>query len=322
MLTGELPQVHRWPHDYDSDLPHTPTSLRRQLADHAVDALESVSVLVDDIEEYGVEELPEDLSRGRVAGTGQFPLTAPALVAGRNGDDAAGPQVHCRRQRRRQADTTVTVPCVGQSNGGLLLHHDPNDAAGELGDGGARDVESYADFRALLGRIKPFARRILAEPPPNWFAPEWSDLTALLSKGLSLRRLGKRDMMQVLRFGPMCLADWLDERFDSSLLKCALAVPALHGCFGGPLSPGTCGAFFRYEALAGGAVVGGAAALVDSLSGAARACGVEILTDKSVSSITVSAGIVSGVVCEDGQSFDTGMVFSNVGGMPSMSGCS
>jgi phytoene dehydrogenase-like protein len=138
-----------------------------------------------------------------------------------------------------------------------------------------------------------------------------ADWPALLSHGLALRRLGKTDMTELLRLGPMSVADWLDEQFDNPLLKSALAVPALLGCFAGPFSPGTAGSLFRYEALAGGAVAGGPQRLVDALTAAAKAAGVEIQTAKPVSRITVSNGRVSGVVCDDGEHVNAGLVLSS-----------
>ena len=209
----------------------------------------------------------------------------------------------------RRAERPPSVLAVGGSNAGLLLHHDPNEAAKELD--GTGDAAAYARFRALVGRIKPFARRLLTELPPDLLGEAPINLPALMSTGWGLRRLGKTNVMEMLRLGPMSLADWLNEQFDNPLLKCALAVPALQGCFGGPFSPGTCGSLVRYELLAGGAVVGGAQALVDALSRAAQASGVEVHTSKAVARITVNNGSVSGVVCEDGASIDAKLVLSS-----------
>lgn len=221
----------------------------------------------------------------------------------------------------RRTPRPPSVLAASRDGSGLLLHHDPEQAAKELGQGagGARDVESYADFRALVGRIKPLAQRFFADLPPDWLAQGFAGLPKLLSQGLAVRRLGKTDMAELLRLGPMSIADWLDERFDHPLLKSALALPALRGYWGGPRSPGTCGCFFRYETMAGGAVVGGSQSLVDALVGAAQAQGVEIRTSRAVARISVAGGsvrgavggVVGGIVCEDGEPIDAPLVFSS-----------
>jgi phytoene dehydrogenase-like protein len=211
----------------------------------------------------------------------------------------------------RRTERPPSVLAAGQADGGLLLHHDPDEAADELKRSCAHDVEQYARFRTLTCRLKPVAQRLFTELPPDWLAEGSTDWLALLSGGLAIRRLGKADMVELLRLGPMSVADWLDERFDSPLLKSSLAVPALLGCFAGPFSPGTSGCLFRYEALAGGAVAGGPQALVDALTGAARSAGAEIQTTKPVSRITVSNGCVTGVLCDDGETVKGRLVLSS-----------
>lgn len=205
-------------------------------------------------------------------------------------------------------------PSVFISDGdrpGLLLHHDPQQAADELNSAAPNDVQAYADFRAFVGRIRSTAMRFYRDLPPDWLNDGKRDWSGLLSGGIALRRLGKKDMMELLRVASMSLADWLDERFDGPLIKSALAVPALHGYFGGPLSPGTCGGFFRYETLATGHVIGGPQPLVDALAAAAKAAGVEILTSKPVSRISVEQGATRGVLCEDGDTIAAALVLSS-----------
>ncbi len=195
---------------------------------------------------------------------------------------------------------------------GLLLAHDPAEASAELTEnGGAGDAENYARYRAFLSRIQPLAQRLFTRLPPELSATGKKDFPSMLSTGLAFRRLGKAEMMELLRIGPMCVADWLDEHFESDLLQAALGAPALRGCWGGPHSPGTNGALLRYETLAGGAVAGGPQALIDSLASAAQAAGVKVITSKPVSSITLTEGKVSGALCKDGEQFHARQVLSS-----------
>ena len=51
--------------------------------------------------------------------------------------------------------------------------------------------------------------------------------------------LGRSDMMEVLRIGPMCVADWVAEWFETEIVRAAVAAPAVMHDFTGPWSPGT-----------------------------------------------------------------------------------
>ena len=178
---------------------------------------------------------------------------------------------------------------------GLLLYRDPDAAADELGKHSEEDARRYRDFRAFLHRINPTFRRISDRQPPGFFDPGFSDLFGLGRAALSLRLLGKRDMMEVLRITPMCIADWLNEWFASDLLKAGLAGSALDGCFAGPWSPGTAANFLWMESTVAEPIAGGPPALIDALKKAAVANGVEIRCGAAVERIDLDEGKVSGV---------------------------
>ena len=229
--------------------------------------------------------------------TGLLPEVVDALGLKKHGLD------------RAQRPSAIFSP--HPENSGLLLHYDPDEAATELNEFNGGDAENYARFRAFLRRVKPLAPRLLTNLPPDWMAQGMADWPAILSSGLALRRLGKTDMMELLRLGPMCVADWLEEQFQNPALRSILAVPALRGTWCGPHSPGTNGSLLRYEALAGGAILGGPQALVRALTSAAKAAGAEILTSMRVSKINVLSGRVSSVVCENGDTFAAQIVVSS-----------
>lgn len=221
------------------------------------------------------------------------------------------PELNLTPHGLQRAVRPPPILALGIDDRGLLLHHDPSEAASELMAPGGHDVEPYSRFRAFIERIKPLARRLFLDRPPDWLGEGMAAWRAILSTGFALRRLGKTDMMELLRLGPMSVADWLDEQFTDPLLKAALAMPALHGCFAGPCSPGTCGALLRYETLAGGAVAGGSDALVEALVRAAGAAGAVIVTGREVSRILVDQGRVTGVACDNGPPVEAGLVLSS-----------
>lgn len=207
----------------------------------------------------------------------------------------------------RSSPTPVFAP--GTGGAGLLLYSDASRAAvREIRALSATDAERYGSFRGFLERVLPVVRRVLDEPPPDITDRSFSGRLGFLSSGVALRRLGRKDMMELLRIAPMCVADWLDEWFEHELLKCLLASPALWGSFLGPRSPGSAGNLLRWEALSGRTVRNGPASLVQALATAARQSGVQIRTDAQVRRINVSGGSVSGVTLADGESLGAPIV--------------
>lgn len=191
---------------------------------------------------------------------------------------------------------------------GLLLHRDPDTAADELGKHSEEDARQYREFRTFLSRISPTFRRLADRPPPDLFETGVGDFVGLGRAALSVRLLGKKDMMEVLRITPMCIADWLNEWFESDLLKAGLAGSALDGCFAGPWSPGTTTNFLWMESTVADPIAGGSPALIDALEKAAMANGVEIRCGEAVQEITINDGKVSGVVIRGGERLEAKMV--------------
>jgi phytoene dehydrogenase-like protein len=185
---------------------------------------------------------------------------------------------------------------------GLLVAHDAQQAIAEIQQHSAGDAERYVEFRAFFDRVRGFAARVLDGMPPDVLADPSAG--ELLGPAWALRRLGRKDMMEVLRLGPMCAADWLNEWFEGELLKCALAQPALLGTFMGPWSPGSNTNLLRHEALTGRAAQRGPHAVVAALVAAATSQGARIRTAAKVMRIKVHHGAVTGVVLADGEELD------------------
>lgn len=190
---------------------------------------------------------------------------------------------------------------------GLRIAHDPAAAHAEIAAHSPRDADRYAEYRAFLARLGPFARGVLEASPPD---PERTSKLTLARTGWALRRLGRRDMMELLRIGPMRVADWLNEWFETELLACALAVPSLLHGFVGPWSPGTNALLLRHEFLVGHPIRGGPAALVRALEASARAAGVEIRLGAEVSGMLLEKGAAAGVTMAAGEELASSAVLA------------
>ncbi len=184
---------------------------------------------------------------------------------------------------------------------GMVLFRDPDRAADELSRRSAADVRRYRDFREFLARIAPTFRRLADRSAPDLFETGLGDLVHMGRAALSLRMLGRNDMMEVLRITPMCVADWLGEFFETDLLRAGLAWAGTEGCFAGPWSPGTNANLLWTESTAAASVAGGPCALIDALERAATAHGVQIRCGESVEEVTFDGGRVSGVSLRGGE---------------------
>jgi phytoene dehydrogenase-like protein len=151
---------------------------------------------------------------------------------------------------------------------------------------------------------------LLNEIPPDLAAGGLGGmpLGALARSAWAAHRLGRDDLAELLRVPPMCVADWLNEWFESDLLKVGLANAALVGTWAGPWSPGTAANLLLLECATTRSIRGGAAALVSALERAARALGVQFRSGAEVASIRFDAGAAAGVVLADGEEIRASIV--------------
>ena len=213
----------------------------------------------------------------------------PAIV------DALGLQRHGLELR----DAPPDYLALGPDRTGFIVPGDPERAADEIGPVSKRDAEQYVAYHQFLAKVRPVLRQFTHDAPVNLVDVESVGAWDLMRKGLRLRRLGRGDMLELLRLPPMCVADWLDEWFETDLLKGTLSLPAVASTFMGPWSPGTNGNLLLLEAAAEAGVKGGGPALVEALVAAAKEAGVEIQTGAEVTKIRVEGGAVHGVVVGD-----------------------
>ncbi|MSP24548.1 MAG: NAD(P)/FAD-dependent oxidoreductase [Myxococcales bacterium] len=162
----------------------------------------------------------------------------------------------------------------------------------------AAEVERFQAWRAFIARVRPALVGVLERPAPE----PTGELLPLIEAGLRVRRLGKDDMLELLRVLPMCAADWMRDCLGDERLRAALALPAVEASFTGPWSAGTAANLLLREVVAGRELEGGAAALVDALVGACKAAKIELRTNAVVSAITVISGKIANVVLDGGES--------------------
>src|SRR5262249_43950866 len=147
---------------------------------------------------------------------------------------------------------------------GLVVHVAPERAEEEIGRRSKKDVASYSSLRGLFSRVRGILEPVALRSAPPLMPKGFSETMDMGLLGVKLRGLGRKDMIEVLRAAPMCVADWMRELFETEILSATLALPAVLGDFVGPWSPGTAAMLLLRETLLVPGVSGGPAAVVDA----------------------------------------------------------
>jgi phytoene dehydrogenase-like protein len=202
---------------------------------------------------------------------------------------------------------------------GLCLYGDPARTASELARFSAKDAARYTEFHASLGRISAVLSRLGSLTPPDIERPDLRDLFPLAGFGWALRRLGRKDGEDLLRWGPMAVADYAQEWFETPLLAAVIAARGMQGMMAGPWSAGTTANLLLQAAGGDGSgagstvlVKGGLGALTAALASAARDKGAVIRTGAGVERLLQKDGSVTGVVLAGGEEIEARAVASAV----------
>jgi phytoene dehydrogenase-like protein len=198
----------------------------------------------------------------------------------------------------------------------LLLYDDPKRTASELSRFSEKDARRWPEFHESLARIGGLLQPLLSATPPSPDKPSAQDAFGLLKAGRGFRSLPDKDAWRLLRWGPMAVADFASEWFDTELLRAAVAGRGIYGMFAGPWSGGTTANLLLHAAFdphsAGPAtfVAGGMGALSEALAAAARGAGAEIRTGAQVARVLVREGRAGGVTLSSGEEIPARAVVS------------
>jgi phytoene dehydrogenase-like protein len=211
----------------------------------------------------------------------------------------------------------ICVTAFSPDGRALSLYQDANRSAQEIATFSEKDAGKYPEFEKSLGKIAAVIGEALATTPPDIDHPSGGDLWSMLKTGRAIRKLGKRDMFRLLRWGPMAVADLASEYFETELLRAVIAARGVFGTFLGPWSAGSALVLLIRAAAdphpAGSAcfAAGGMGAVTQAMASAAKAAGAEIRTSAEVIEIRVQNGIATGVVLSTGEEIQAKAVISN-----------
>ncbi len=181
-----------------------------------------------------------------------------------------------------------------------------------------RDAEALPRFDTLMARLCKFIQPLLNMTPPDIGSFNPNELRKLLKLAAPLEELTEDEVYEFARVMTMSAADYLDEWFETDLLKAGLCASGVIGTFLGPRSPGTAYVLLHHSfgELDGayrtwGYVRGGTGGLSNAIADAARHSGAEIRVSAAVRQILVHDGRAIGVELTNGEKFYARVIASN-----------
>jgi len=211
---------------------------------------------------------------------------------------------HGLKIENNRADVTI----LSKDGKSVTLQSDINATAATIDKFSEKDAEAYKSYQEFLKKISKIINDLMDNPPPNIDVEKltMASLIVLAKKGMMLKGLGNKTMMELLKVAPMCVADFLNEKFQTDFLKAGIAAPALYGSYAGPRSAYSTINLVLWECASRNSIKGGPQALVDALQKAAEQAKVEIRTEAEVEKILLDAeGVVNGVRLKGGEEIST-----------------
>src|SRR5919107_1082793 len=168
-----------------------------------------------------------------------------------------------------------------------------------------------------LDRVCQAIKPLLDAVPPDIFSDDPEELVRLAAVGSRLRSLDKRTLHNAVRLLTGSAADFLDDYFESELLKGWLASSGIIGSKVGPRSQGS-GLVLLFHSLgehdgtfgAWAFHKGGNGGFTQVLARAAEAYGAEIRLEAPVERVLTREGEATGVALEDGTEIAADVVVS------------
>jgi phytoene dehydrogenase-like protein len=207
----------------------------------------------------------------------------------------------------------------------LVLGPDPVKAAESIKRFSEKDAANWSPFLDFMDKASRFIHlaneTIMPRLPKNFSLAEGYGLAEL---GLDLRLMGGKDMIHIIRGIPMTAEEFVDEWFESDVVKAAVASLGIHGFTLGPMGAGTGYTLMHNWANRGGMAhvsplpageglgVRGIGQISEALANSVKSFGGEIRLNAEVERIQVDAYTCKGVVLKIGEEISAGNIISTV----------
>ena len=196
-------------------------------------------------------------------------------------------------------------------------YHDAEVAYREMARFSRHDADMYKTYRADTMRQCRFIRDFLLStaPDPTSFRPR--DIRELLHIGGKFWEMGEDRMYETIRFWTMSVAEYLDQYFETDVIKAAKSGSGIIGTALGVHSPGTAYVLLHHymgevdgNVGSWGFARGGMGSVSKAIAGAFQAAGGELRTEAGVEKIIVNNGKAEGVALENGEEISGRLVVS------------
>jgi len=189
----------------------------------------------------------------------------------------------------------------------------------EIARHSVRDANAYERYEADVMKqtrlIRPFLMRTPADPT----SLKLRDLKEMVVLAKAFGQMGEEGLADTLRFWTMSIGDYLDEYFDTDVLKAHLAGSGIIGTALGVYSPGTAYVLLHHymgdvdgTVGAWGFARGGMGAVSEALASSFKSFGGKIQCDAEVGQIIVENGRTKGVALTNGDEYYADVVVSNL----------
>src|SRR3954463_16542953 len=181
------------------------------------------------------------------------------------------------------------------------------------------DAEDYDEFGKSMQPMCHFVKPIMnmVPPDPTGFNPK--DLSKLLFLARRFQKLSSEDRYNLVQLMTMSAADFLDQWFETDVLKATMSASGIIGTFLGVRSPGTAYVLLHHYMgeidgafRAWGFARGGTGGISNSIGEAAVEAGVEIRKQTGVAKIIVKNGRAVGVALANGDEIYGRVICSSV----------
>jgi|TARA_B110000467_G_scaffold46034_1_gene42140 phytoene dehydrogenase-like protein len=207
-----------------------------------------------------------------------------------------------------------------KENGDYLgAHADHERMLRELARHSKRDASAYERYEADVMKQTRLIRPFLMRTPPDPTSLKPRDLKELSVLAKSFGSMGEEALADTMRFWTMSIGDFLDEYFETDVIKAHLAGSGIIGTALGVYSPGTAYVLLHHymgdvdgSVGAWGFARGGMGAVSAALSASFQSFGGTIQCDAEVAQIIVKNGKAKGVALANGDELYADIVVSNL----------
>jgi len=181
------------------------------------------------------------------------------------------------------------------------------------------DAEAYEEYGKAMVEMGRFVKPILSMAPPDPASLDLSGLFDLLRLGRRFQNLSPRDMYDQIQLLTMSAVDFLDQWFETDVLKATMSASGIIGTLLGVRSPGTAYVLLHHYMgeidgayRSWGFARGGTGAISNAIAEAAREAGAEIRVSAPIEKVLIKNGRAEGVALADGTEIRARVVCSSV----------